>query len=185
MICSTLTLSSISPLVCSSINALLSRREVTHQHHKAGDFLKTHSFPPKTAVLCANHCFVIPQPVPKQVLPPLTRHPLEVTWKYLIDFSGPHIQFWTAELPDLIISSFHLTTMTMFSRTVTGVSRDSVALGKKQFLSVREGHWYIFLFLYSTGQFYLVLPSSWLPQHVCSADLRNLIVHFIDTVHFR
>lgn len=41
----------------------------------------------------------------------------------------------------IIWSSFHLTTIIMFSRTVTGVSRDSVALGNKQFLSVSKGHW--------------------------------------------
>lgn len=105
-------------------------------------------------------CFAIPQLVPKQVLPPLDLASIEVTRKYLIDFNGPHIWFWMVELSDLIVSSFHLTTIIMFSRTVTGVSTDSVALGKKQFLSVTKGHWYVFLFLYSIGQFYLVLPSS-------------------------
>lgn len=129
-------------------------------------------------------CFAIPQLVPKQVLPPLDLASIEVIQKYLADFNGPHIWFWMVELSDLIVSSFHLTTIIMFSRTVTGVSTDSVALRKKQFLSVTKGHWYVFLFLYSIGQFYLVLPSSWLPQHVRSADLHNLIVRFCIIVRY-
>lgn len=55
------------------------------------------------------------------------------------------------ELSDLIMSSFHLTTIIMFSRTVTGVSRDSAALGQKQFCSASKGH--VFLFLFGVGQF--------------------------------
>lgn len=55
------------------------------------------------------------------------------------------------ELSDLIVSSFHLTTIIMFSRTVTGVSTDSVALGQKQFRSASKGC--VFLFLFSVGQF--------------------------------
>lgn len=85
------------------------------------------------------------------------------------------------ELSDLIVPSFGL--MTMRSRTVTGVSKDSVALGKKQFLSAGKGHWHLFLFLYSTGHFYLVLPRSWL--HVCIADLCNSVVHCTYTAYFR
>jgi len=82
MLCSTLTPSFTSPLVCSSVDALLGGQEVTHPHLKAGRFLKTPSFPP-------GSCAV---PVPKQVLPPLSRH-TGVTGKHSIDFSGPHIQF--------------------------------------------------------------------------------------------
>ena len=89
-------------------------------------------------------CFAIPQLVPKQVLPPLDLASIEVTQKYLIDFNGPHIRFWMVELSDLIVSSLHPTTIIMFSRTVTGVSTDSVALGKKQF----------FLSLKATGMYF-------------------------------
>lgn len=65
------------------------------------------------------------------------------------DFSG--LQFCMVELSDLIVSSFNLTTIIMFSRTVTVVSTDSAALGQKQFCSASKGH--VFLFLFSIGQF--------------------------------
>lgn len=56
MICSILTLNSISCLVFSSLSALLSRQELAHQHHKPRLVLRTPTFPPRQLfLLCTNH----------------------------------------------------------------------------------------------------------------------------------